>query len=85
MVHDLTGTFKHLPKNSLSALVNKLGSGFGNAFLVLTNDCVYSYKLAYNGKYRDAEDQFTLKWNNPEININWPISDPILSKRDSNA
>ncbi len=59
--------------------------GFGNAFLVLSSDCVYSYKLAYNGKYRDAQDQFTLKWNNPEININWPLSNPILSKRDSNA
>lgn len=59
--------------------------GFGNAFFVLSNNALYNYKLAYNGLYRDADEQFTLNWNNPEININWPISNPILSKRDSDA
>ena len=29
------------------------------------------------------EDQFSLKWNDPQIGINWPINNPILSKRDS--
>ena len=27
--------------------------------------------------------QFTIKWDDPKIGINWPLNDPILSERDS--
>ncbi|MDB4085528.1 dTDP-4-dehydrorhamnose 3,5-epimerase family protein [Amylibacter sp.] len=56
--------------------------GFGNAFLSLSDMSVYHYKLAYLGNYNDAHDQFTFKWNDPQIKIVWPSSDPILSERD---
>jgi dTDP-4-dehydrorhamnose 3,5-epimerase len=36
-----------------------------------------------HGKYPDVQDQFSLKWNNPEIGIYWPINNPILSQRDA--
>ncbi len=55
---------------------------FGNAFCILSEEAVYHYKLAYNGEYIDAKDQFTVKWNDPSLNVHWPISDPILQKRD---
>mgnify|MGYP001185908346 CR=1 FL=1 len=56
--------------------------GFGNAFLSLSEMSVYHYKLAYIGEYNDANDQFSFKWNDPRINIEWPLTDPILSERD---
>ena len=56
--------------------------GVGNGFLVLSEDSVFSYKWAYEGKYPDVEDQFTIKWNDKRLNINWPIANPILQKRD---
>jgi len=56
--------------------------GFGNAFLVKSDFAVYNYKLAYQGKYNDFDKQFTYKWNDKRININWPIKDPVLSNRD---
>jgi len=56
---------------------------FGNSFLVLSDICVYSYKLSYIGEYTDHDKQFTLKWNDPNLKIKWPISNPILSERDS--
>jgi len=59
--------------------------GFGNAFQVLSDSAVYNYKLAYNGDYRDADEQFTLKWNDERILIDWPIKNPILSHRDSHS
>lgn len=59
-----------------------LPPGFGNAFLVISKDAVYNYKLAYDGTYNDHDKQFTFKWNDKNININWPIKDPILSERD---
>jgi dTDP-4-dehydrorhamnose 3,5-epimerase len=56
--------------------------GFGNAFLVLSDTSVFHYKWSYAGSYPDVEDQFTIKWNDPYININWPINNPILQLRD---
>ena len=57
--------------------------GFGNAFLSMSDMSVYHYKLAYSGDYNDANDQFTFKWNDPRINIEWPSTNPILSERDN--
>lgn len=57
--------------------------GFGNAFMSLTDDSVYHYKLAYPGDYHDADRQFTFKWNDPRIGINWPVTSPVLSERDA--
>jgi dTDP-4-dehydrorhamnose 3,5-epimerase len=59
-----------------------LPPGVGNGFCVLSKHSVFHYKWSYPGEYPDVEDQFTLKWNNNHININWPITNPILSKRD---
>ena len=57
--------------------------GFGNAFLVTGNeDAVYNYKLAYDGRYLDADEQFTYAWNDTSIGINWSNKEPILSIRD---
>ncbi len=56
--------------------------GFGNAFLVVSEYSIYNYKLAYLGDYNDYDKQFTYKWNDERIGIDWPIINPILSKRD---
>ncbi len=55
---------------------------FLNGHLCLSNKCTFHYKLFYKGHYNDVEDQLSVKWNDPRINIKWPISKPILSKRD---
>ena len=54
----------------------------GNAYGVISNEAVYHYKLAYEGDYIDADQQVTVKWNDPHIGIKWPIENPILSERD---
>jgi dTDP-4-dehydrorhamnose 3,5-epimerase len=59
-----------------------LPPGVGNAFYVHSSEALYHYKLAYEGEYFDAEDQFTIKWNDPKFGIAWPDNDPILSDRD---
>jgi dTDP-4-dehydrorhamnose 3,5-epimerase len=55
---------------------------FANGHLVLSDEATFFYKWSYPGKYPDVKDQFTLKWNDSEIGIDWPISNPIMSKRD---
>ena len=59
-----------------------LPPGVGNGFLVLSQESVFHYKWSYAGSYPDVDDQFTLKWNDKSLNINWPISNPILQMRD---
>lgn len=54
----------------------------GNSFFVKSELAIYHYKLAYPGEYLDAEDQFSIKWNDPSIGVDWPIKNPILSNRD---
>lgn len=56
--------------------------GMGNAFYVKSETAIYHYKLAYDGDYADADEQFTVPWNDKRLNIDWPSSTPILSERD---
>ena len=56
--------------------------GVGNGFFVLSNRCVFHYKWSYEGNYPDVNDQFTIKWNDPTLDIEWPMDNPILSRRD---
>ncbi len=55
---------------------------FANAYLCLSKNCVFHYKWSYTGKYPDTKNQKSFRWNDPKIKIKWPISKPILSKRD---
>ena len=58
---------------------------YANGHLCLTNKCLFHYKLSYRGKYIDAKEQFSLRWNDPKLKIKWKIRKPILSKRDKKA
>ena len=53
--------------------------GFGNGHLVLTDRAIFSYKQS---SYYNPKGQFTLLWDDPKLNLRWPINNPILSKRD---
>jgi len=59
-----------------------LPPGFGNGYLVLSEQAVMHYKWSYEGEYPDVGEQFSLKWNDQRLKINWPIDQPILSVRD---
>jgi len=52
---------------------------FGNGHLVMTELAVFHYKQTT--EYNRA-GQFTIVWDDPELNIWWPVKQPILSMRD---
>ena len=58
---------------------------YANAYLCLSNNCVFHYKWFYKGKYIDSKKQKSYRWNDPKIKIKWPIKKPILSKRDKTS
>ncbi|MEI6852980.1 MAG: dTDP-4-dehydrorhamnose 3,5-epimerase [Bacteroidota bacterium] len=57
--------------------------GYVNGYYVMSEYAVFHYKLAYDGEYIDADEQRTILWNDSEIGIEWPCSDPILQSRDN--
>ncbi len=52
---------------------------FAHGFLCLSNNCTINYKCS---DYRNPKYEKTLSWNDPKINIRWPIKNPILSNKD---
>ena len=52
---------------------------FAHGFLCLSKSCVVNYKLS---NYRKPKYERTLKWNDPDIGINWKIKKPIMSIKD---
>lgn len=53
--------------------------GFAHGFCVLSETALVQYKVS--SKY-DSKEEKSIRWNDPTINISWPIQNPILSKRD---
>ena len=58
-------------------------AGCANGHLVLSEKCVFSYKQSQY--YSGANNQFTVRWDDPKLNIFWPNRQPILSARDGGA
>jgi len=53
--------------------------GFAHGFCVLTKDADVLYKIS---KEYSIKDELGIIWNDPTINITWPIEKPIISKKD---
>lgn len=56
--------------------------GFAHGFVVLSETCDFEYKCT---EFYDPEDEGSFLWNDPDVNIEWPINNPIVSPKDSNA
>ena len=56
--------------------------GMAHGFLTLENDTIFSYKCS---NYYNKESEDCIFWNDPDLEIKWPIQNPILSIKDQNA
>jgi dTDP-4-dehydrorhamnose 3,5-epimerase len=55
--------------------------GFAHGFAALSEVCEVQYKQT--GFYV-PETEGGIRWNDPDVAIDWPLKNPILSKRDRN-
>lgn len=55
--------------------------GFGHGFVTLTDDVEFLYKA---DNYYAPETDTGIRWNDPEIGVEWGIENPILSDKDKN-
>lgn len=53
--------------------------GYAHGFCVLSETATFLYKCS---DYYSPENAKGLAWNDPEIAIDWPIENPILSEQD---
>jgi dTDP-4-dehydrorhamnose 3,5-epimerase len=53
--------------------------GFAHGYCVLSDVAEFQYKVS--SPY-DPAVECGLRWNDPAIGVAWPVSEPILSKRD---
>lgn len=56
--------------------------GFLHGFLTLTDNVEFLYKA---DNYYNFEADRNIIWNDPEINVDWGIDNPIVSEKDAKA
>jgi dTDP-4-dehydrorhamnose 3,5-epimerase len=56
--------------------------GFAHRFTVLSDTADFYYKC---DQYYSPPDEITVRWNDPSLNIDWQVHEPMLSGRDASA
>jgi dTDP-4-dehydrorhamnose 3,5-epimerase len=56
--------------------------GFGHGFAVLSEVADVAYQVS---SYYDPATEAGIAWDDPDVDIEWRVSDPLLSERDKSA
>jgi dTDP-4-dehydrorhamnose 3,5-epimerase len=56
--------------------------GYAHGFCVLSDEALFAYKCT---DYYDADCELTIRWDDPDLGIEWPLDAPLLSGRDATA
>ena len=56
--------------------------GLAHGFVVTGESALFAYKCT--GAY-DPASELAVRWNDPDLGIEWPIAEPILSSKDAAA
>ena len=56
--------------------------GFAHGFLSLKKENIVCYSCT---EYRSPKNERSLKYNDPKLNIKWPLKKPNISLKDENA
>ena len=56
--------------------------GFAHGFVVLSPSALFHYKCT---DVYHPESEATIRWDDPQLNIDWPLASPLLSEKDRAA
>jgi dTDP-4-dehydrorhamnose 3,5-epimerase len=56
--------------------------GFGHGFAVLSEEADVAYQVS---SYYDPATESGIAWDDPDVGVEWPLSEPLLSERDKAA
>ena len=73
------GTWESFKLSEQNKLQVWIPPGLAHGFLVMSDSADFEYKCT---EYYHPEDEHCLIWNDPEVAIDWPIKEPILSAKD---
>lgn len=59
-----------------------ISPGIAHGFVVTSEVAHFHYKCT---EFYCPQDEGSIRWNDPQINVNWPIKNPFLSEKDSIA
>ena len=76
------GRWHGLNLSSQNRLQFYVPPGFAHGFAVLSETALFTYKCT---EFYSPKDELTLSWDDPDIGVKWPFSDPVLSEKDKNG
>jgi len=53
--------------------------GFAHGFIALENNTIFQYKVT---NYYNKNAEMSIRWNDPMLNIQWGIEQPLVSEKD---
>lgn len=53
--------------------------GFAHGLMALTEDADFAYKVS---GYYEPQNDVGIAWDDPDLGIDWPIAEAVVSKRD---
>ena len=56
--------------------------GFAHGFVVLSDSADFEYKCT---DFYDSADEGSILWSDPDLGIQWPVQNPIVSAKDAMA
>jgi len=56
--------------------------GYAHGFVVTSDEALFHYKCT---DFYHPESEGVVRWDDPAIDVDWPVDDPILSARDREA
>jgi dTDP-4-dehydrorhamnose 3,5-epimerase len=54
--------------------------GFAHGFVVLSETALFHYKCT---ECYSPKDEMAIRWDDPDIGVEWPLKEPLLSERDT--
>lgn len=76
------GKWVSMELSSENKLIAWIPPGFAHGFVTLEDDTIFTYKCT---NFYDKSSERGIRWNDPELNIDWEISEPLLSDKDKIA
>lgn len=73
------GRWHGLNLSSENRLQFYIPPGFAHGFAVLSETAILAYKCT---EFYSPADELTLQWNDPDVGVQWPFDDPVLSEKD---
>lgn len=73
------GNYVAIKLSDVSKRMLYIPTGFAHGFSVLSDEAIVAYKCS---DYYHKEGERGIRWDDPQIRINWDVERPILSEKD---